>query len=101
MSDATLTPSGDGRWVLGGTLDFSSVPQVWPSLARLFDNADPVTLSLADVSRANSAGLVLLVEARGLARQGKRTLKLVDVPAELLDLASMSRCEELISEDGV
>jgi ABC-type transporter Mla MlaB component len=45
--------------------------------------------------------LVLLVEARDLARQGNCQLKLVDIPDDLLDLARMSRCEDLIAANGV
>jgi ABC-type transporter Mla MlaB component len=39
----------------------------------------------------------LLVEARDLARQTGCDLRLVDLPAELVDLARMSQCEALIS----
>lgn len=82
-------------------LDFSSVPRLWPSLEKLLQAGGEVTLSLSDVSQANSAGLVMLVEARDLARKGSCELRLVDVPKELLDLAAMSRCEDFIAEGGV
>jgi len=101
VSDASLNASGDGRWELAGALDFSSVPQLWPSLEKLLRAGEKLTLSLAGVSHANSAGLVLLVEARDLARRGSCQLQLVDVPGELLDLARMSGCEELVAGNGV
>jgi phospholipid transport system transporter-binding protein len=97
VSAATLTPNGDGRWKLAGALDFGTVPGVWPSLERLLQAGAELEISLADVERTNSAGLVLLVEARDLARDKGCGLRLVDLPAELLDLARMSRCEGLIS----
>lgn len=100
MSDASLTESGDARWELAGALNFSSVPQLWPALEELVRAGGSLTLSLSGVSQSNSAGLVMLVEARDLARRRQCQLRLVDVPAELLDLARMSRCEELISENG-
>lgn len=101
MSAASLNASGDGRWELAGALDFASVPQVWPALEKLLRAGGKLTLSLAGVGHANSAGLVLLVEARDLAGRGDCRLRLVDVPAELLDLARMSGCAELIAENSV
>ncbi|MBT8430161.1 MAG: STAS domain-containing protein, partial [Gammaproteobacteria bacterium] len=80
---------------------FSSVPEIWPSLEKLLRAGGELTLSLSGVNQANSAGLVLLVEARYLARQVNCQLKLVDIPEELLDLARMSRCEDLIAANGV
>jgi len=100
VSDASLSASADGRWQLTGPLDFASVPKLWPALEKLLRSGGQLTLSLAGVSHANSAGLVLLVEARDIARRGNCRLQLVDIPGELLDLARMSRCEELIAENG-
>lgn len=98
MSEAALSASGAGRWVLSGVLDFSTVPGVWPALERLLKKGGALTVSLARVSQTNSAGLVMLVEARDLARRMGCQLDLVDLPAALLDLARMSRCESLISQ---
>jgi phospholipid transport system transporter-binding protein len=97
VSDARLTVSGDARWELAGVLDFSSVPQIWASLEKLLQAGGELIVSLSGVSHANSAGLVMLVEARDLARQGNLRLELLDIPEELLDLARMSGCEDLIA----
>ena len=99
MSEATLKPAGRGRWKLAGILDFSSVPALWPALEGLLKAGGRLTLSLAGVRQTNSAGLVLLVEARDLARRSDCSLSLTDIPAELLDLARMSRCETLLVGD--
>lgn len=99
MSDAVLSPQGEGRWMLGGGLDFASVPRIWPALEKLLHRGAELTLSLGDIEQANSAGLVMLVEARDLARRNRCRLKIVDLPAGLLDLARMSRCEDLIAEN--
>ena len=101
MSDADLSAAGEGRWELAGALDFSSVPTVWPALEELLRSGGQLTLSLAGVNHSNSAGLVLLVEARDIARRVNCQLRLVDIPGELLDLARISSCEELIVENGV
>lgn len=101
MSDASLTASGDGRWELSGALDFASVPMLWPSLEKLLNADGELTLSLSGITHTNSAGLVLLVEARDLARQGRCRLRLVDIPDELLDLARMSQCQDLVADNSV
>ncbi len=100
MSDATLTAAGKRRWVIAGVLDFQTVPAIWSELEKVLVGGEPVTLSLAKVRRTNSAGLVLLVEARDVARRTGCRLDLVDLPAELLDLARMSRCETLIGQNA-
>jgi phospholipid transport system transporter-binding protein len=97
VSEATLTDAGGGRWVLGGVLDFTSVPQVWRSLESLLNQGGELAVSLADVGQTNSAGLVMLIEALDVARDTGCSLSLVDVPAEMLDLARLCGCEALIS----
>ena len=96
MSQATLSAEAPGQWLLSGALDFASVPVIWPRLAEVITASPRMTLSLRAVERANSAGLVLLVEARGLAQQSGCRLDLSDVPRDLQDLAGISQCEELI-----
>lgn len=96
MTAATLTVVAEGRGALSGDLDFSSVPQIWPAVQKLLASGDALTLSLADVGRTNSAGLVMLIEALDLARTQRRRLRLADIPEELLDLARMSGCDGLL-----
>lgn len=101
MSGASLTESDDSRWELAGVLDFSSVPGLWPTLENALRAKGGMTLSLSGVSHTNSAGLVLLLEARDLAQREGLQLSLVGVPGELLDLARMSGCGGLIGENTV
>ncbi len=100
MSRAALSEDGAGRWKLSGDLDFGSVPEVWPAIERQLRNGADVTVSLAEVGAINSAGLVLLVEARDLARRADCRLRLTDIPEELLDLARLSGCEDLLTADA-
>ena len=97
MTEVSLSEAGDGRWALSGDLDFTTVPQVWPALEQILGRGQPVRLSLDRVGHTNSAGLVMLIEALDVARRAGSALSLVDIPAELRDLARMSSCEELIT----
>jgi phospholipid transport system transporter-binding protein len=97
MSQAMLSEAGDGRWRLGGVLDFGSVPEVWPTMERQLKSGGELSVSLAEVSATNSAGLVMLIEARDLARRVDCRLTLTDLPDEMLDLARLSGCEGLLT----
>jgi phospholipid transport system transporter-binding protein len=97
VTDAILEAAGEGRWRLSGILNFASVPGVWRDLERLLEDQDSMAISLADVQQANSAGLVMLLEAIEVARRNGCDLMLRDLPSEFLDLAKMSSCGDLIS----
>lgn len=101
MTAARLVAAGQGRWSVSGALDFDSVPDVWKELSALIAQGSDLSLSLESVDSVNSAALVLLLEARDLARRSGCRLSLIDVPPALLDLASMSQAEGLIAERGV
>jgi phospholipid transport system transporter-binding protein len=90
MSGASLSENGDGRASISGTLDFSSVPALWPELRRLIGRETRLELSLAGVDSSNSAGLALLLEAVQQAADDAHELRLQDVPRGLLDLARLS-----------
>lgn len=100
MNLATLTDTGNGRWQLAGELDFASVPAVWQPLKQALREQATLILTLKGVKRANSAGLVMLLEALDVARVADCRLQLADVPEELLDLARMSNCEALLTGDN-
>jgi phospholipid transport system transporter-binding protein len=86
-----------GRWTLSGDVDYGSVPVLWPTLQGLIAEQPRLSLSLADVAHANSAALVLLLEAREMAARVGCELTLTDLPADLVDLARMSQSEQLIA----
>jgi phospholipid transport system transporter-binding protein len=100
VTEARLEPAADGHWRLAGALDFGSVPGVWPDLEKVLGEQRSVALSLAGVEQANSAGLVMLLEAIEVARRSGCELVLSDVPSDLRALARMSSCEDLIAGAG-
>lgn len=70
--------------VLEGELSFARVPH-WLAQADLLAGAP--TLDLSRITRADSAGLALLLELTRRARQQGRDLRLLAPPAQLLQLA--------------
>ena len=103
MNEASLSESGDGRWILAGNLDFATVPQVWPALERVLGLGQPVKLSLGQVDHANSAGLVLLIEALDVARRapsGARILVMLpDIGERYLSTPLFEGIEEEMDDE--
>jgi anti-anti-sigma factor len=89
MIGATLEPGGRHRWVISGSLDFDTVPRLWTQLSGHLDSADWV-LDLNPVSRANSAGLALLLEAHAESRRRGGHMRVEGLPASLSQLGAMS-----------
>ena len=82
MTTATADREGDILRVRG-ELDFDSVADLWERVGPLF-RADPIRrIDLSEVSRANSAGVALLVVWLRQARQQHRDLVFVNVPAQM------------------
>ncbi len=98
MDKASLNQADQGQWELAGRLDFASVVEIWPQLQGLVAEGGALTLSLAGVSQTNSAGLVLLLEAYDVASRSGCNLRITELPAAMLDLARLSRCEGFIAE---
>ena len=82
MAEASARRSGDTVQV-HGELDFDSVARLWERVGPLF-RTDPIhRIDLSEVSRANSAGVALLVVWLRQARQQRRDLVFVNVPAQM------------------
>ena len=72
MAEPVLTKAADGRWLLQGELSSASVPAILKSSTRDFKASREIKVDLKRVTRADSAGLVLLVEwLRESERVGK------------------------------
>lgn len=78
---------------LDGALDFRHVPQ-W--LAQAKQLAASGELDLGGVTRADSAGLALLLELRRLARSLDKPLQLRNPPAQLVELSRFFGLDTLL-----
>jgi phospholipid transport system transporter-binding protein len=94
---ATLESGGRHRWVISGSLDFDTVPRLWNQLSGHLDSADWV-LDLNPVSRANSAGLALLLQAHAESRRRGGRMHVEGLPASLRQLGAMSGLDGFLDE---
>jgi len=95
--EAAGSQDGAALFRVTGVLDFDSVPAAYrESLAKL-DTQGDLVLDLSGVTRANSAGLALLIEWRRLAQRPGRSISVRNAPAALRNLARISELEALLS----
>ena len=97
MADAQLVENDDGSWLLKGELGFAQVPAVLKHAGVNMLGKKPLTVDLKGVSRADSAGLALLVEWLRESEAAGNTIKFVNVPAQLLSIARLCGLDDILS----
>jgi len=96
MTEARLTPCGEGRFCLEGVLDFGTVTRLAASGRACLKRDAKVDIDLAGVQAANSAGLALLLEWLDIARERGVTLTYRNLPDSLVRIAAVSNLESLL-----
>jgi phospholipid transport system transporter-binding protein len=97
MADAQLVENGDGSWLLQGELGYMSVPSVLQHAGVNMLGKERITVDLKGVTRADSAGLALLVEWLRESENAGNSIEFVNVPAQLLSIARVCGLEEILS----
>ena len=100
MSALDIQPDGSGRFLLRGELSFNTVSGAWQAGQELFQGHAKVALDLGGVTRADSAGLALLVAWRREGQQQGWSLTLEKVPEQLLAIARISGLLDVLGLAG-
>lgn len=81
-----------GRYTIEGELNMQSVPAVSKQLVELISQLsnNDLILDLSSVSRSDSAGVALLVEAMQLAKMADLKLSFSNLPPQMKDIAGVS-----------
>ena len=82
MAEATARRDGDTLRVQGD-LDFDSVVALWQATESLFAAGPPARIDLNGVSRANSAGVALLVAWLSRVQSRQQAVMFVNVPPQM------------------
>lgn len=91
MSAPVISAQESGAYQIAGDLTFSTVSRFLAETQPLFRQADgPLVFDLAGVSRADSAGLALLIEWLRHAHAADTSLRFQHIPEQLLNMASAS-----------
>ena len=102
MATLTRDQSGEQRYQLTGELDFVTVPGLLSESESIFTaSTTPISIDLSGVTRANSAGMALLIEWKALAKQAGVEVNFQRIPAEIEHLSAVCKVEELLLNPSV
>ena len=85
-----------------GELTFATARQARETGLRVLDaqRGERIVVDCAAVTRADSAGLAVLLDWLAWGRRQKRIVSLQNLPASLVAIARISEVDELLSEAG-
>ena len=87
----TINKQEQGIYAVEGELNMQSVPVISKKMFELMRaEKENFTLDLSSVSRSDSAGVALLVEAMQLAKTNNLILSLSNLPQQMQDIAGVS-----------
>ncbi|ARC91272.1 STAS domain-containing protein [Vibrio coralliilyticus] len=96
MSAKQWLSVSDGHYQITGALDRESVPALWRSLCNWKVTSSTIEISLEQVERVDSAGMVMLIHLLEHAKKQNCHIMLSFVPKQLLTLFQLSNVEEFI-----
>ncbi len=97
MGPARFEARGSGAFTVTGEISFSTAPVLWSQSREMFATAaDAVEVDLAQVERADSAGLALLVAWANQARGGGRSIRFLNPSDQLMALARANKVSNLL-----
>ena len=95
-----ISQTHDGHFSLKGELSFASVQAAMKKSKTLFDTpVETMVFDLAGITKADSAGLALLLEWLRLARQSGADLHYANLPRQLLAMAQVAGLDEILMID--
>jgi len=100
VAEPRLVKAGNGLWLLEGELGFASVPAVLESSAEGLTDSREIQVDLKGVTRADSAGLALLVEWLRESERAGNVITFTNVPEQLLAIARLCGLDEILSFQG-
>ena len=86
----------EGDFALVGALTFETVPGLWEEGERVFGDCPALSLDLGAVSRADSAGLALLVDWLRRAREYGQDVRFSNIPDQMLAMARASGLDQVL-----
>ena len=88
--------SADNRLQVSGELNFKNVPELVLKSQKYFKNSVGLDVDLADVNRADSAGVALLIEWQRLAQKKNKSISFSNIPSQMMAIARLCGVDELL-----
>ena len=99
---AKITNKSEGIIAIEGELNMQTVSEISKELPGVMAKAGDgnITLDLAQISRSDSAGVALLVEAMQIAKSKDMSLSFVNLPQQMKDIAGVSGLLDILPLSG-
>ena len=96
MSKFELKDLGEGRFELNGEMTFETAERILLASEEPFEQHTRIEVDLAGVTRADSAGLALLLEWITWANHTVREIRFLSMPERILAIARTTEVEQLL-----
>ena len=96
MDKFELQDLGEGRFALTGEITFETAERVLLASEEPFEQHTRIEVDLAGVTRADSAGLALLLEWITWANHTVREIRFLSMPERILAIARTTEVEQLL-----
>jgi phospholipid transport system transporter-binding protein len=97
MSEVSIDVKAEGGYLIAGALDFENVPRILERATEIFtEGTASISIDLGGVTRADSAGLALLVEWMRVAHRHHRNIVFRNIPAQMSAIAKVSGLERIL-----
>jgi phospholipid transport system transporter-binding protein len=90
----TLTEQSPGQFFVEGNLTFAGMDKQTAKSFKFLKGVDSVSIDLAKVKTADSAGLALMIEWIRLSRLHQIRLSFANIPEQLVAIATLSGLDE-------
>jgi phospholipid transport system transporter-binding protein len=100
MNTPSLTKVADNEFNVSGELNMQTVPAISRiANGQLSGLTGEVSIDLSAVSRADSAGLALLIDWLRIAKRHQYKLAFRNLPNQLLQIAAVSELQDILPID--
>jgi phospholipid transport system transporter-binding protein len=96
MPPVHLESHQTGVFAVHGKLDFSGVEAFWREASERFREQPFLRIDLAGVSRADSAGVALLIEWLREARGRGQDLRFINAPPQMMAIIRVAGLDKLL-----
>ncbi|HNP34975.1 MAG TPA: STAS domain-containing protein [Woeseiaceae bacterium] len=97
MSDFELEDAGNGCFKLSGQMTFATAEGILRASEDLFEEHTRIEVDLSGVTRADSAGLALLLEWITWAIHTVREIRFLGMPERILAIAKTTEVDQLLN----
>ena len=97
MTAVQFNRADEDVYRVSGELSFQSVPLLLKASDKVFHKDTSVTIDLQEVTRADSAGVAMLIEWARNAHEADAKIEFHNMPQQMLEIARVSGVDKLLA----